>query len=735
MLARLLSKGIGVAFLITILVVDRVVLPVSLNGPSSPFVYANASPTIRYVASTGTDQGDCSLPELPCRTIQYAVNQASSGDTIRVAAGTYTYNHAVDHCDFLPEQGKSVICVVDKTLTILGGYSVSDWSTANPGVNLTIIEGENRYRGVFLIGYNTTDTSLTMEGFTIQNCRAEGPNTPGDPNGFGGGMLVSGARVTLRDIIFKNNKVLGQNTGSGAGGAGSGAGLAINWSQPGTSSLLERVTFEGNQSFGGTGPERGGVAFGALFVNGSITVNQAVFLNNKAIAGSSSGSGRWGDLCADALGGAIGGGGGTWELHHLTVIGNQVVGGNALECGGGGFGGGVYIERGSSLILTDSLFKENVARGGKALNGGFGAGGGILVNNTPATIESTQLIANSVIGGESTGGGYAGPGGGGGLYLWGTRADVNPEASVINTIIADNYVAIGSSGNTSQGGGGGGIQVQGLQANIIHTTITRNRLQGLVSGQGLLVLATPGVRAGIANVRYSIIADHTEGAPGAVAVLVQQGNTINFQRGLFAGNTKNTNVDGSPMPPGTITGLDSMINASSPGFASPGAPNYDYHLTPGSPAIGQATGSTTPNDIDGQLRPYGGAADLGADEYFPPMLSVTPREITVLTEGDASIARRVLVNVENTTRVVTWTATTSASWLFLGPSGTAQEVSGQSGEWLQLWFKPEGLAQGTYQTDVLITSSDAEPVTLKVRMLKVEQVFSAYLPLILRQSR
>ena len=40
----------------------------------------------RYVlAFDGADSGDCSDENLPCRTVQYAINQASDGDVICVA--------------------------------------------------------------------------------------------------------------------------------------------------------------------------------------------------------------------------------------------------------------------------------------------------------------------------------------------------------------------------------------------------------------------------------------------------------------------------------------------------------------------------------------------------------------------------------------------------------------------------------------------------------------------------
>ena len=142
--------------------------------------------TTRYVAASGTDTGNCSSPGAPCHTIQYAVNQSASGDRILVAQGTYVYNAATDPCSFFLT--RAVVCFANKRLTILGGYSTSNWSTANPAANLTVIDGQNARRGVAFVGISNPATHLDMEGFTIQNGRAQGPLYNGVPGGRGGGM-------------------------------------------------------------------------------------------------------------------------------------------------------------------------------------------------------------------------------------------------------------------------------------------------------------------------------------------------------------------------------------------------------------------------------------------------------------------------------------------------------------------------------------------------------------------
>jgi len=719
----ILKRNVNILFLITLVITTF----------ATQQAYAYPEARTRYVAPQGNDSGDCSSSSSPCLSIQYAVNKSTSGDTILVAEGNYNYKQSVDTCSFLPTGGKSVICIVDKVLTILGGYSINNWQVSDPGNNFTSIDGQNNYRGVFVLGYQTTNTSLRMEGFTIQNCKSIGPDTPGDPSGFGGGMMVAGAYVTLRDIRFLNNSVYGQSTSNAEGGAGTGSGLAIQWSQSGTTSLLERVTFEGNRSYGGNGPERGGVSFGALFANASITARYIDFTNNIAQAGSSSGSGKSNGLCADGLGGAMGGGGGTWVLEHITAIGNQAVGGNGSTYPGGGFGGAIHVENAYSFVLRDSYIAQNKAQGGNAVNGGFGAGGGVLVNNTPAIIERVQVYSNNAIGGSSTSGNKAGAGGGGGLYLWRTSTEKNPNASIINSIIAENYVALGSSGNSSSGGGGGGIQIQGQPASIDYSTIAGNALgPNLVSGQAILVLASPGVSSGSADIKHTIISNHVQGGNGASAVLVQTGNIITFDNGIFSGNNKDTNSNGSPMAVGTIFGLSTMMSVPSVGFVSTNGFNNDYHILPNSPAINSAEGSFVNEDIDGETRPFNGIADIGADEYIAPTLVATPSLVVQFADNSMQPIREVTINVSSGPST-TWTAVTSAKWLYLGTTGQSHESTGQTGEKLVLSFLPDDLPLGNYSSTVEVSTPEGLTLSIPVQFIKVEQVYEVFLPLIARQ--
>ncbi len=594
---------------------------------NTPSVRAAPTGTLRYVVTTGSDTGNnCATPGSPCASIQRAVNQSTSGDEIRVAAGTYFYNSSEDiPCSFL--ETRPVVCVLDKELWIRGGFTASNWNSYNPSINVTTIDGSSARRGVYVFWY-TIQTSLIMEGFTIQNCRVVGPSYGGiDPTGFGGGMWTIYADVTLRDIKFLNNVAIGQANPpnyNGRGGTGAGAGMAIVSGQEVriSSALLQRVTFDSNQSQGATGSVRGGIAFGALFVNSStVTIEDSTFTNNSAVGGDSSGSGiDFLNNQAYALGAAIGAEQASLTLNRITVTGNHGTGGGNIGAqGGGGHGGGILSEDGTSFSLVDSTIKNNSITAGNGTNGGYSFGGGISLIRTSGTIDRTYIISNTARAGNSTGGGSAGGPGGGGVY---TVSGAGGTATLTNVIIADNS-AIGGTSGTNPGGGGGGIQIQGVNATLTHVTFALNSLgPNLVSGQAILLLTSA-----TATVNDNIIANHTRGGAGASAVLVQTGNTITFNRGLYAGNTKNDNSDGSPSPFGTYNNLGSVQTNSTAGFISIVPPNYDFHLASNAFAREKATGSTTNIDIDGQPRPYSTNRDYGGDEYF---MTFTPTNFLYL---------------------------------------------------------------------------------------------------------
>ncbi|PKO09670.1 MAG: hypothetical protein CVU40_10275 [Chloroflexi bacterium HGW-Chloroflexi-2] len=606
-------------------------------------IAANAfTQTTRFVSINGIDQGDCTTSQTPCRSIQYAINKSVSGDMILVSEGTYTYNQNSDTCSFL--RTRAVVCSLDKRLTILGGYTDNNWYGSDPTNNITIIDGSSNYRGVAAIGYNTTNAHLEMIGFIIQNSRAFGPTylNPYDPSGVGAGMLVQHASVTLRDIIIRNNQAIGANTGSGAGGQADGAGLRIEEPPIGTTSILQRVVFENNTSFGGNGPDRGGVAFGALYsYKAKVIIEDSKFINNVAQAGSTTGVGIFNNLSADALGGGIAIMEGDVTITNVEVTDNRVLGGNGTKYGGGAYGGGIFIEdfgaRVTTVKITDSSIARNQAIAGNGAIGGNGAGGGIDVDSSNITINRTSIIQNTVIGGN---GATVGPGAGGGLYVFKVR-DGEFTATLSDVIIANNYADQGRIGTGSLGnGGGGGVVIHGINATIQNSTIAANEIGStLVLGQGFLIQPWPSPDVVDYNAKLvlsnSIIANHQK--DNIPAIVVQKNSELLFDHGLFSGNSKNINSDGKPVLNGSINGLETIDSSPDAGFVAPIDPYYNYHLRQGSIARDKFSEILSPFDIDYQSRLYGSNVDYGADEYHPFYLSIVPGDTQLLGDWSKSI--------------------------------------------------------------------------------------------------
>ncbi len=603
----------------------------TLSSPSP--ILAQMGFGIVRVAPTGTDFSGCGAASAPCNTIQYAVGEATTGDVILVAAGTYRYDSSNDVC-IDPLKTTGVVCIVNRRITILGGYTTTNWISANPTANVTIIDGENTQRGVLLISTGPP-TSLRIEGFTIR--RGVGRGITGRPPpenifGFGGGMLVELASVVLRNMIFEDNQAVGENVATESGGTGSGGGFAIKLGD-GTSTL-ENITFKNNLALGGTGLQRGGLAIGGgLYTyRSTLTGSNIILLNNSATAGNSAGLGSTGDRGrADAQGGgATFQDGSNITLQYVTAIGNQATGGVALTNGGGAFGGAIHVESNqfpTTFTLLDSDLRGNVAQGGNAGNGGLGNGGAIEALNSTLTINRVLMINNTARGGNGLTG-NTGSAGGGAVNFVRLRSD-STTISIINSVFADNLSTMGTTG-MEVGGGGGAIWLQGVTAEMVHTTVARNRLGSVaMQGQAILLLNDGVPTPAVANISYSIIADHTGFDSSVSALHVKPGNTVTLKSGLYAGNTRDDNSSGIPHAAGTFNGLASMMSAATAGFISAGTPNYNYHILMNSPAKDLAVGSSTALDLDRDMRPFGPAADIGADEYVPFPLNVVPGDRTL----------------------------------------------------------------------------------------------------------
>lgn len=592
-------------------------------GAHTPISHAQRGTGVVRVAPWGQNDQSCGSEQNPCRTVQYGARRALSGDTVLVAEGVYTYDAASAPTTPCPDFGvtSAVVCVNGKDLTILGGYSGSDWTAADPARYPTVIDGQNQYRGMSL-----QNGTYRVEGFIIKDGLAQGApsGTELAIHAYGGGMSATLAPITLRNMIFRYNQARGGNTNLEYGGSAVGAALAFN--NFGTTPYnvwLDNVVFENNSAIGGTGVQRGGNAIGGAMhaYRVYVTGRRLTFTGNMAQSGSSNGSGLGGYIYSDAQGGAVSiYNDSVGDFQYVTATGNQVFGGNTPNgTSGAAFGGAFYVEH-ANVALRDAELRDNLVQGGDGANtaagaGGLAEGGAFHSDDGNITLERVTIINNTVRGGKGTV--YKGPAGGGGASFTGIESS-NFTINVNNSIIADNRVQLATTGQL-QGGGGGGLWLQGLTVNLTHSTLARNTVDSGLVGSGIVVIGPYGPAAGTTvNANYLIIADHTGGSG---AVYVQAGSTINLKRGLWSNNTLNTNSGGYAA--GTINGLGTMLSGAAR-FASPGAPDYNYHILGNSAARNQAVDSDDQVDVDVESRTDFAPADIGADEYIPFVFGAAP---------------------------------------------------------------------------------------------------------------
>lgn len=251
--------------------------------------------TTRYVATTGTDSGDCSSPASPCATIQYAHDQATTGDTIQIAAGTYV--------------GQSIL---NRSITLEGAAAAT-----------TILDGNGGESTVQLFD---TASSLTIRRLTIRNGGAYG--------------ISSGATTLIEEAVIRDNQPPAGNHGSGVRVWGattirhtsilSNTGLyggGINASAP--------LTVTHSVIYGNVVGQNGG----GIQLNGGAVA----LIENSTISGNQSA----------AAGGGIylGASGAQLTLRHVTLTANVAGGGNTV--------GGISSVNGTTITLQQSIIANN----------------------------------------------------------------------------------------------------------------------------------------------------------------------------------------------------------------------------------------------------------------------------------------------------------------------------------------------------------------------------------------
>jgi hypothetical protein len=368
-----LALGLGLALAVLGLV----------GGDNRGVTLAQSGSSIIRVALTGSDAPGCGGAATPCRTVQFAVDQAQPGEHIRVASGVYS--------DIQVRKGITQVVYISKPVTIRGGYSSSDWAVSDPQAHPTTLDAQGKGRVVVV----SHTAGVALEGLAITGGDATGLGA--GPGGYdaGGGVFAQKALT----LTITGCHVYSNSARTIAGCCGNGGGLYLyssdfallagntighNWGGhwghgDGGGVQLDRshhVTLRVNTIHDNVGTRSNGYGGGLYLTNSDdALIDRNVFRANFASVG------------ADARGGGV-----AMVNSDRTHLTNNVIQNNVASKWNWGYGGGVFVDGAVNLRLEDNLVVDNATSSNPASTGY--AGGGLYLEWCDATLANTVIADN-----------------------------------------------------------------------------------------------------------------------------------------------------------------------------------------------------------------------------------------------------------------------------------------------------------------------------------------------------
>lgn len=502
-----------------------------------------------YYVAPGGDCGGMT----PCfSSVQAAVDAVDEpGEMVKVAAGVFT--------DIYVREDTIQMVYISKTVTVCGGYTLTNWSDPDPQAHLTILDAQGQGRVFYVVG----PISATIKGLRITHGDATKAELEPSGNMTGGGLYVADTTVELCENEIINNTAF------------NGGGL---WANNSTLILHENEIISNNGLYGGGGAylkeTRATLSRNQVLSNtvssgtggGVLLVDGYDVLFENTIAWNESGSGGGINLWSSSMGMAFiysntivanvagYGGGGISVNYENAMIYDNIISSNTAF-----YGGGIYFVLGQATISRNRIFFNQAWYGG-----------GISGLENQAVLDGNWVILNSAS--------FQG----GGLYL------SRDTTRLVNNVFARNAAPTGS-----------GLFLISVSTTLLHTTLAQNTGG---DGSGLYVTDFSEDPSHIEMVN-TILVSHT------VGVTVTANSVVTMEATLWGDGewSNQRNWDGA----GTL--ITGSVNLwQQPGFVDP--TENDYHLSSDSAAWEMGVPAGIDHDLDGEIRPMGWLPDIGADE-------------------------------------------------------------------------------------------------------------------------
>jgi hypothetical protein len=276
------------------------------------------------------------------------------------------------------------VAYLARSLTLAGGYSPLNWTTADPAAYPTTLDAQGQGRVVVVAG----EITVTLTGLNLTNGNADGLGgliTTDE----GGGLLILTATVTLRDSqVYSNSAYMGGGIcvarshpdivgnaiyDNSAGSQGGGVHLRFTGGTVRDNAIFDNQAHEqgggvhvvysdvevsGNTIYGNRAPAGGGVTLSGYYptLRGNAILNNVILNNGPQYRGS-------GVLIDSALGRKP-------TLLHNTLSGNTGSDGSGIHVAGANtvqltntvlvsHTVGITVSSGSIVTLTGALWSGN----------------------------------------------------------------------------------------------------------------------------------------------------------------------------------------------------------------------------------------------------------------------------------------------------------------------------------------------------------------------------------------